>query len=480
MLWRITLMASHAKSPSLAVRLVVGYTLAAAGILTGSAIYLYQGLKQAFIIEDTELLSDQLQHVRRLLAKPNDGLEQTKNFIASAAGERELEKYYGRLLDPMGGVVAETPGMERMAPSTAGFPPPSAADQEMNRINWWPNAAGQVMFLGAGKVRGPDGQDWLLQLVLDARHVDEWLADYRRRLSLMIGMGTLLTAAAGYVVTRRGLAPLREITHTVQTVTAADLEDRLGNRPWPKELAVLADEFDHMLTRLRESFTRLSRFSADVAHELRTPLGNLLGATGVSLAKPRDAGDYRAALEANVEQIEELQRLVDSLLFIARADNAEAVIKPKLFDAAKVVGDLCDYFSALVEEKGLKLDWEGEGQVYADETLFRTALSNLVANAVRHTPAGGRILARIEETNAGCTIAVSDTGAGIPPEHVSNIFERFYQVDPARSTRGAGAGLGLAIVKSILKSHGGAATVESRLHEGSCFRLFFPRKPDAR
>jgi two-component system heavy metal sensor histidine kinase CusS len=213
-----------------------------------------------------------------------------------------------------------------------------------------------------------------------------------------------------------------------------------------------------------------------VAHELRTPLGNLLGATGVSLAKPRAAVDYRATLEANVEQIEELQRLVDSLLFIARADNAESLIKPTVFDASKAVEDLCDYFSALVEEKGVKLEWKGSGQIFADETLFRMALSNLVTNALRHTPSNGRISIGIEQTDLGCRISVSDTGTGIPPEHLARIFERFYQVDPARATRGSGAGLGLAIVKSIMDQHGGTAKAESCLGNGSSFHLLFPGK----
>jgi two-component system heavy metal sensor histidine kinase CusS len=465
----------RAGARSLTLRLVLGYTLVAALVLSASALFLYRGLAQGFVVEDTELLSDQVEEVRGLMAKGD--LEQARRFILAAAGERDLEKYYGRLLDEQGRVVVETPGMARVAPAPSDFPNSVSPAATLRRVTLWRGAEERLALLASAKVaRSVDQPPWAFQIALDAEHVDTWLGKYRSRLFWMVGAGTICTALLGYVIVFRGLKPLREITDEVKGISAYEMSGDLDARRWPAEMAVLAKEFSAMLERLRASFEQMSRFSADVAHEFRTPLNNLMGGTSLTLSRPRTAEDYRSALEGNLEQFERLRRMVESLLFIARAENAEAVVNKRPCDAGMVARDVCDFFSALAEERQITLSCEGDGIAHADEVLLRLALTNLVSNALRHTPQGGSVSLSIGKppVNGACEIRVADTGAGISPDHHARLFDRFYRVDAARAEEQGGSGLGLAIVKTVMNLHGGTVTVESAPGAGAIFRAVFP------
>ena len=461
---------------ALTVRLVAGYTMAAALILTGAALYLYRGLEKGFAEEDTELLSDQIEQVRGLIKSGSE--QEARQFIISAAGVRELEKYYGRLLDEHGSVLVQTPDMDRIAPQPSMFPKPLKVGVELHRLTFWHGPKERLSLLASGQVERPGGvAPWVFQIALDAAHVAEWLEEYRERLYWMIGGGTVFTALLGWFITQRGLRPLRDIAEQIKDVTAHEMHGRLDAKQWPAELAVLAEEFDEMLGRLRDSFSRLSQFSADVAHEFRTPLNNLMGATTLALSRSRSAEDYRAALEGNLEQFERLGRMVESLLFIARADNAEALLNKHQRDAGIVAREVCDFFSALAEEREITLTCTGSANVWADDVLLRLALTNLISNALRHTPRGGKVGIAINTITGGYEIAVSDTGAGIPTDHHSRLFDRFYRVDLQRSGSETGVGLGLAIVKSVMSLHSGTVTVESAPGSGTTFRMIFPEAP---
>lgn len=457
----------------LTARMVVGYTLAAAIVLSCAALYLYRGLQQGFVVEDTELLSDQIEQVRGLILKGSN--EQARQFVLGAAGVRELEKYYGRLLDENGVVVVQTPDMERVAPQPSEFPQPVKIGEGLHQVGFWQGPQERFSLLASGQVERPGGASpWVFQIALDAAHVAEWLEEYRERLYWMVGGGTFFTALLGWFITQRGLRPVRDITAQIKDVTAHEMYGRLDAKQWPAELAVLAEEFDQMLARLRESFSRLSQFSADVAHEFRTPLNNLMGATTLALSRSRSGEDYRAALEGNLEQFERLGRMVESLLFIARADNAEAVLNRQSRDAGLIAREVCDFFSALAEEREITLSCTGSASAFTDDVLLRLALTNLVSNALRHTPRGGRVDVNISAKDSGCEITVTDTGAGIAPEHHARLFDRFYRVDAARAGSEVGAGLGLAIVKSVMTLHCGSIAVVSEPENGTTFRLHFP------
>ena len=237
----------------------------------------------------------------------------------------------------------------------------------------------------------------------------------------------------GWFVVRRGLLPLLAIKRQAAEITANRLHTRLPVEAIPRELADLADTLNGMLSRLEESFQRLSDFSSDLAHELRTPVSNLLTQTQVTLSKARSAEDYRDILASNAEEFERLSRTISDMLFLAKADNNQIIPNREAIDLAEEIGDLLEYYDVLAEEKSIDLSFSGAGQILGDRLMLRRAISNLLSNALRHTPNDGVVTVQIEERDDGLThIAVENTGNEIPAEHLPRLFDRFYRVDSSR------------------------------------------------
>src|SRR5216117_1126004 len=262
------------------------------------------------------------------------------------------------------------------------------------------------------------------------------------------------------------------MTQSFGRIGPDQLKERIGSAAWPSELQPLAIAFDEMLKRLDDSFTRLSQFSADLAHELRTPIANMIGEAQVALTRDRTAAEYRETIESTVGECERLSRIVDNLLFVARVDAAREPIARKRFDARLAVEKIAEFYQTSADEHHVTITCSGDGQIYADPDLFERAVANLLDNALRFTPEHGSIHIALSERNAGFEVAVSDTGCGIAPEHLPRVFDRFYR---AESSRGSdGAGLGLALVKSIVDLHSGSATIESNVDRGTTVKLTFP------
>ena len=278
-------------------------------------------------------------------------------------------------------------------------------------------------------------------------------------------------------VTKRGLRPLAEMTRSLRRVAPNRLHERVPPHAWPRELQPVAVAFDEMLDRLEDSFTRLSQFSADLAHELRTPLAHIRGEAEVALTRPRSPNEYQAVIESSVVECERLSGIIDNLLFLARADAAEGPVRPEIFDARVAAEKIVAYYEALAEDGQVRLAAEGAAEIFADPLLFSRALSNLIENALRFTPKHGEVTISIRPEKSATEIVVRDTGAGIGAEHLSRVFDRFYRADPSRASEGTG--LGLALVKSIAELHGGSAALASVVGSGTCVTLRFPHAAGA-
>jgi two-component system, OmpR family, heavy metal sensor histidine kinase CusS len=274
------------------------------------------------------------------------------------------------------------------------------------------------------------------------------------------------------VVTRRGLRPLRKMTESLRRIGPDQLKERIGADGWPRELQPLAMAFDQMLTRLDDSFSRLSQFSADLAHELRTPIANMLGEAQVTLTRDRTAAEYREIIESTVAECERLSRIVDNLLFVARVDAAREPIARKQFDGRAAVEKIAEFYQTAAEDHHVTITCSGNGQIYADPDLFERAVGNLLENALRFTAEHGSIRVAVSKHNSDFEVAVHDNGSGIAAEHLPHVFDRFYRADSSRSSDGAG--LGLALVKSIVDLHGGSAIIESNPGSGTTVKLKFP------
>jgi two-component system heavy metal sensor histidine kinase CusS len=275
-------------------------------------------------------------------------------------------------------------------------------------------------------------------------------------------------------VSKRGLRPLQAMTESLQRVGPSRLHERVTPGDWPRELQPVAIAFDEMLDRLEDSFTRLSQFSADLAHELRTPLANIRGEAEVALTRLRSPNEYQAVIESSVAECARLGGIIDNLLFLARAEAAESKVHLSLFDGYRAIERIVAYNEAISEERRLTITCDGKGKVYADPVLFGRAVSNLVDNAVRFTPDGGHITISLRTNDNEARVVVEDNGCGIAPDHLPRIFDRFYRVDRSRGSEGTG--LGLALVKSIAQLHGGSIDVVSHLGGGTRFTLRFPAK----
>jgi two-component system heavy metal sensor histidine kinase CusS len=283
-------------------------------------------------------------------------------------------------------------------------------------------------------------------------------AESRRNLAEIIALAAAAIALLGAWVVWSGLRPLREVTGAVGRITADRLDQRLVRPAHGAEVQELVDGFNRMLDRLDAGFEQLSRFSADLAHEFKTPLANLLMQSQVSLARPRSVADYQSLLASNIEEMERLSRMVENMLFLARADQSQTPARVEAFDAHAALERLAAYFEPLTDDKGLRIAIAGQATVHADADLFRRALGNVLANAVRHATPGTTIDVTVQASGADAVvIAVGNTGDAVSPDDLPHLFERFYRADRARQGAAGSSGLGLAIVRSVMDLHGGSA-----------------------
>ncbi|UCP10115.1 heavy metal sensor histidine kinase [Pseudomonas sp. MM213] len=301
-----------------------------------------------------------------------------------------------------------------------------------------------------------------LTLLLDITHHQHFLQRMQHLIWLTVGLSALATALLGAWAARSGLRPLRRMSAIASGVSAQSLNARLPEENMPPELAEMAHNFNAMLGRLDDSFQRLSAFSADIAHELRTPLSNLLTHTQVTLTRPRPLEDYREALHSNLEELQWMAQLVNDMLYLAKADHGLLMPKREPLELAEEADVLLEFFAPLAEDAQVTLSREGNARLEGDRSMLRRALSNLLDNALRFTPAEGEVRVQIAERPEGLRLTVENSGEGIDGALLPRLFDRFYRADPARQEGSSEhAGLGLAITQSIIRAHGGQIRCES-------------------
>lgn len=420
---------------------------------------------------DTELLSGKLELLRSALGK--------------VQSEEELATLSRQLTDALVGhhglavLVLAPDGRPLFSNGDAGFPEYLRAqrDQEVSEPELWTSPSGRryrgISALVRTNLKGHPAA--LVAVATELAHHERFMQSFQTALWLAVGMAALLTGLLGWVAARRGLAPLKDMRQRAADITANRLDQRLAVGAIPVELAEVAETLNGMLARLQASFDRLSDFSSDLAHELRTPVSNLLTQTQVILSRSRSPEEYRDVLASNVEELERLSRMIADMLFLAKADHKLLVPHREEVDLAAEAQGLFDFYEVLVEEKGIQLTCSGHAAISGDRLMLRRALSNLLSNAIRHTPAGGQITVSIHDADASTvSLSVENTGETIPAEHLPRLFDRFYRADTSRQHSGDGAGLGLPIVKSIVESHGGTITAASA-HGITRFEISLPK-----
>jgi heavy metal sensor kinase len=302
-----------------------------------------------------------------------------------------------------------------------------------------------------------------------------------RRVRLLLLWSTpavlLLASLGGYWISRRALAPVDEITRAARSIGIQNLSERLAVPATGDEIERLSATWNDMLARLEAAVKRLSQFTADASHELRTPIALIHTTAELTLRRERSAETYREALRQVVTESERTARLVEDLLLLARADAGLPSLPLERVELTPLVRDVCQQGQILAEARQLQISAEAPDEpvyVAANDPALRRMLLLLLDNAVKYTPAGGRITLSVDRDPGGATVAVRDTGIGIPDTALPHVFERFYRVDESRSRDAGGTGLGLSIAKWIAERHHASLEAESVVGQGSVFRIRFP------
>lgn len=454
------------KTRSIAFQLILLFTLAAALLLACGLGIFYSIVVRHAHAEDNAVLADKMFTLSADLREngPDNFVEEISAYRAG-----QHTPYWIRILDSQGRSVAETPQMDQLIP-TQIFPIAQEPAEAMRMRKDYRSSGKLFSLVSFNEHFG--GEAYTLQLAQDRSSDEQVERNFALLFVVVLFGGILASAFIAIIVTRRGLRPLRNMTEALSRIGPDQLKERIGSTDWPRELQPLAVAFDQMLKRLDDSFTRLSQFSADLAHELRTPIANMLGEAQVTLTRDRSAADYRETIESTVAECERLSRIVDNLLFVARVDAAREPIARKKFDARAAVEKIAEFYQTAADDHHVTITCSGDGQIHADPDLFERAVGNLLDNALRFTAEHGKIRIAVSKDNGDFEVAVHDNGSGIPAEHLPHVFDRFYR---AESSRGSdGAGLGLALVKSIVELHGGSATIHSELAQGTTVTLKFP------
>lgn len=463
------------RATSLKTRCSLLFALVAALVVSLAGSYLYSALWQEMYRRSDLQVTGRVEYYRRLLEKNftlpvlahNTGLfenmlgSEQDVLLFSLPGQKPLISVNPAhiVLPPLTPVTEDTP--LRIADVQGGI-----------------TADGIPMRAIAAQVRLNDGQ--LLQVF--AAHVmrneQKMLEQYLWRVVGAVAAAFIMIAVLGYLVLRRGLSPLWHMAAQASAIAPNTLSTRVSDADAPQEVRQLIGAFNAMLDRLNEGYQRLTQFSADLAHEIRTPIGALMGHCQVALYQSRSVEEYETLLSDNIAELERLSRMVENILFLARASHEQPVLNRVPVDAEAELRRVVDYFDMLADERGIELRYEGHATLPVDALLFQRALSNLVANAVRYANADSPVTLSATTSSEGIVIAVTNLAPIVPPEQLERLFDRFYRVDATRSASSDSSGLGLSIVRAIMTLHGGEVIAQCHPIDETtgqiCFSLIFP------
>ncbi len=460
---------------SLATRLAVWYTASAFLLLLLAMGFLYFTLAGYLQLADDLRLETKIREVEKLLRdRPVDSaaLNQAVQLEVVA---KSLEPVLVRILRADGQLVAETPGLSANLPVDFHKTGPGGGDSDKAYDLVSPKGR-PFRAMSESVYNSAEGTSYRLDVAVDHRYEQQVLAQYRRRLWLVVSLGLLISGVVGYWIAHRGLRPVAQMGATMRRIRSTTLNERVNAAGFPSELSALAGTFNEMMQGLEDAFARLARYSADIAHELRTPINNLRGEAEVALSRGRTLEEYRETLGSCLEECVRLSSLIDSLLFIARAEDPHTQIRRERLYVARELANLMEFYSVPAAEANLTLDLQAEEMLVAelDRNLFQRAVGNLVENALKYSSSGGEVCVRAWNEGGMLKVEVKDSGRGIPAEHLPHVFDRFYRVDATRSKNTGGLGLGLAIVKTISQLHRGTVSIESQVGLGTRITLTFP------
>jgi len=440
---------------SLTLRLTLLFSAVATVVLLAFGWIIERSIEEHFVLGDTQELKVIGQAVERSLStlQSNHDLTRVKQRFDDI-----LVGHHGPLLyisDASGKPLYSSPG-----PDLSLIPLPSPNQLSQGDIQQWSDSQHNYL-VHIQQIAGQNNGPYTVIIAVATDFHLHFLSSFHRTLWLMVIGGIVAMGLMGWIAVRHGHRPLHQMVDQISRISANALTTRLAPDTVPIELTELALSFNELLQRMEESFIRLANFSADIAHELRTPVTNLMTQTQVALSQARNTDEYQEILYSNVEEYERMALMISDMLFLAKADNGLTPPNVEEIDLESEVHNLFDFYEALAEEQQVSLKLEGSSRVMGDRLMLRRALNNLISNAIRHTAPNNTVTVQLSTQNKKTLIAVQNPGVPLAAEHLSKVFDRFYRVDPSRQRSSEGAGLGLAIAKSIVEAHGGEITVIS-------------------
>ena len=448
-------------------RLTVGNAVGVAIVLVGFAALVY-GLAGRAFRQQADRTAD-------------TGFRLVATDPRMATNPAERARYWVREFDEHMGVLAAVYGAD-------GFPLAAHPGIAGRGLNGMPP--------GRRRETDPDGQRWRLAvetvragnqelhvlLMVPLRHQEADLAALGQAMLLAIPVGLVATAGLAYLLARRAIAPVDQLRKTTEQITADRLHERLPVHNPNDELGQLASTVNIMIGRLERSFAEIKRFTADASHELRTPLTAIRTVAEVALAGHPTREELRGIIESMLEECERMARLTDQLLTLARDDAGVVPGSLEQVSISAISGEVVDTLRPLADLKGVSITLDGSrkrGNVGGDPVWLRQVVVDLIDNAIKYTPPGGSVRVVVAELNRTVRLTVTDTGEGIPAEHLPRVFERFYRVDKARSREQGGTGLGLSIVQSVTTAHGGTVSLSSTVGIGTEVVVTLPTAANA-
>ena len=458
---------------SLLWRLTALFSLLSVALVSGFAVLVVRANQQHFLDLDHASLLDKSQLIAEILQHAHSADEARMRLRDALASSPDV---YARVQSASGDTLFQSPHFPSNGASHASTrvhtDAHSLTQTHSNPTQGAPTRT--VPLVTQAHAPFAPGEGFQVTTVLETAHHDNFMAELQQRLIAYSALAMLLATALAWVAARRGLQPLRTMQEKAQQVSGHRLSTRMPIDAVPLEVAQLAQDLNHMLDRIDDDFQRLIAFSSDLAHELRTPINNILTQSQVALATPRDVATYQDILGANIEELQRLARTVSDMLYLAKTERGVDWPHRETFAAEAEVAQVFDFYEALAEDRGLQLEQHGNALVFADRLMFRRALSNLLSNAIRHASSPSTIEVLIEADTEAAKLSVCNQGHTIAPDVLPHLFERFYRADAARAHPNAeGAGLGLAITRAIAQAHGGDAQASSA-NGMTCFSLRFP------
>jgi heavy metal sensor kinase len=451
----------------LRIRIMAWYI---AVLVTGFSLFgviAFYGMRGSILETVDENLQDQIQGIRELIERT---ASQGRVELGHELDRDEKIRAGSDLLqvsDPAGNWIYRSRTMTHYGPAAPTGDGTSITTQQPNgvplRVLTLPVRAGS--------------ETYLVQLAYPLDDYNEALDRFRRVLFLSSPLLVLLASAGGYWLSRRALAPVDQITREARSIGAQNLSRRLVAPHTRDELQRLSETLNGMLERLEQAFRRITQFTADASHELRTPVALMRTRAEVVLRRPRSEQEYRETLRQILEDLQRTSSLIENLMLLARADSGAEALQHTPINMVECVGEACLEGRTLAETKQITFREELPASpvwIEGDSNSLRRLFLILLDNAVKYTAPQGRITVSLYSNNGSAVAEVRDSGIGIAAQDLPHIFERFFRADPARSRQTGGAGLGLAIGKWIAEAHGGTIAAQSKPGEGSVFQVKIP------